>query len=181
MPSPFDRLRTEHADLAAATGILRGMARHVAAGGAFPSADCVSLLRYLRDFTLGVHCRKEAEIVWPAFAMRSDAAGAELVGEVLRLQEECEELLHSLVLFWEPSDTLSAAERAGFVDTARALAARLERMATIEESRLFAACEREVPADDRLDWVGDFDAIDAARSSAAQWRPLLAELSQRWN
>lgn len=181
MPSPFDRLRAEHADLASALDILRGMAKHVATGGAFPSADCVSLLRYLRDFTLGVHCRKEAEIVWPAYAMRADAADAELVGEVLRMQEECEALLHSLVLFWEPTDTLSATERDGFVDTAQALAARLARMATLEETRLFGSCERVVPADDRIDWVQGFDAVDAARSSAAQWRPLLAELSQRWS
>ena len=101
-------------------------------------------------------------------------------GEVARLQEEAVELIHCLVLFWEPGE-LSDAERAGFHATARALQERLGRMISLEEGKLFPACAANVPPDDLLDWIESFRRVELERSQGARWAPDLAELSTRWN
>ena len=93
-------------------------------------------------------------------------------GEVARLHEEVTELIHSLVLFWEPGD-LSAPERAGFAAAVQALRDRIERMARIEEEVLFPACVRDVPPDDLLDWIEQFHRVEQERGGAKTWLPIL--------
>jgi hemerythrin-like domain-containing protein len=138
------------------------------------------LLRFLREFVLGVHLRKEAELIYPAVAMRADDRAAELVGEVMRLNDEIHELTHTLIVFWEPVGELTPAERAGFAETVAALAARFTRLRTMEEAELFPSCDRAVPADDQLDWVRQFAQLEHERCSRAEWQALLAPVAQRW-
>jgi hemerythrin-like domain-containing protein len=179
MVRPTDTLRTDHVAARQALRVLRGIAMSQRQGQHFPAADCALLLRFLREFLVGVHWKKESEVVWPALAMRGDEQAAESVGELFRLQEEFTELLHSLVLFWEPAD-LSPLERAGFADTALALTARLERMLALEETELFAACDAAVPPDDQLDWLAQFASCEQGRSAVRDWQPQLAKLAERW-
>jgi hypothetical protein len=107
----------------------------------------------LREFVIAVHMRKESLVVCPAAAMHGDDAVAGEVGDVLRVHAEIEELVHSLVLFWEPTADLDEAERQGFADTVAAIRQRLARLTELEESALFPLCEAQVPADDQLDWA----------------------------
>lgn len=180
MPRPTDTLRAEHLVVRGAIQVLRGIAEHVQGGGRLPAEDTATVLRFLREFLLGVHFRKESEVVWPTVAMRGSERCAALVGELLRLQGEAVDLVHSLVLFWEPVDELTAAERAGFAEAVSQLGARLERMEQLEERMLFAACDACVPPDDQLEWVAQFAATEAGRVSRDQWILELRPLARRW-
>jgi hemerythrin-like domain-containing protein len=180
MQRPTDTLRTEHATTAVALETLAAVGRHVAAGGSFPADDVATLLRFLREFLLAVHLRKEVEAVCPAVAMRGDDEAASLVGDLVRMQEEVTELVHCLVLFWEPVGELTADERRGFAEATAALAARVRRMREIEEQSLFPMCDAMVPADDQLDWVARFADFEAGRDDARTWRRRLASLARRW-
>ena len=133
MPRLTDNLRADHALTAIGVAALAAVGDHVRRGGAFPAGDCAVLLRFVREFVLAVHMRKETELVCPAVAMRGDDRAAATVGELLRLHEEVTELSHSLVLFWEPVGELSPAERSGFADTAAGLASRILLMQSIED------------------------------------------------
>lgn len=180
MTQPTQTLRDEHADVRRLLVSLLAMARHVALGGEFPVADCASAIRYLREFVVAVHFRKEGEVVFPAIAMHGSDHDAEQVGLALRLQDEALSIVHSLVLFWEPSGDLTPAECAGFADAVQSLAGLCERMVDLEEHGLFAVAMTRVPADDRLDWPNAFAAIQHDRSSREEWLPLLSGLEQRW-
>lgn len=160
--------------------VLAAIADCVQAGGEFPATDCASALRFLREWMLAVHMRKEDEILAPAVAMRADEEAAAIVGELLRLREEITELAHSLVLFWEPIDDLTDAERTGFVETVKALVARLERRQLLEENELFPACDASVPPDDQLDWLKQFAQLEAERSSRAFWATKVDQLATNW-
>ncbi len=160
--------------------VLGAMAEHVRAGGQFPAHDCAEVLRFLREFVLATHLRKECEIVGPGIAMRGADEIATLVGELLRMQDEVCELIHSLVLFWEPLGELTPAERAGFADTASALGSRLQRMQELEERDLFPACDATVPPDDQIDWVEAFARLEAERAPRADWRARLSTLAGCW-
>jgi hemerythrin-like domain-containing protein len=175
-----DDLRSDHATIARGLEALAAIAAEVRAGAPFPAAECAVLLRFLREFAIGVHLQKEALVVCPALAMHGDDGHAGAVGEALRLHDEIVELGHSLVLFWEPVGELSAAERAGFADTVDALSARVRRLAALDEQRLFPACETLVPPDDRLEWPRQFARIAATRTSRATWEQRLAPLLARW-
>ena len=181
MQRPTDTLRRDHAITAVALSALDGVGKHVAAGGEFPAADVATLLRFLREFLLAVHLRKENEAVCPAVAMRGDDAAAALVGELMRMQEEVTELVHSLVLFWEPVGELTPDERRGFAETVAALTARVLRMQELEEQRLFPMCDAAIPADDQLDWVTNFSALDADRGGAMAWGNCIGTLARRWS
>lgn len=175
-----DNLRTDHALNAQGLAVLRGIADHVRSGLPFPADDCATVLRFLREFVLAVHLRKEIEMVGPAVAMRGCDRAAELVGELMRLHGEVEELIHTLILFWEPTTDLTPDERAGFADTVEAVALRLVRMQHLEESQLFPACDASVPADDQLDWAGRFLELERERGTRGAWAKRLAPLLPRW-
>lgn len=176
MHRPTDNLRHDHVLIAQGLGVLGGIAAHVRSGGQFPAADCAIALRFLREFVLAVHLRKEAELLCPAVAMRGDDRTAELVGDLMRMQDEVVELTHSLVLFWEPDTDLTPAERSGFADTVDAVLVRLARMQQLEERQLFVACDADVPADDQLDWLQRFSQLEDERGSCAVWAQRLQPL-----
>jgi hemerythrin-like domain-containing protein len=179
MIHPLDNLRTDHALVARACAALLGMARAVHAGTGFPAAEAALLLRFLRDFVAAVHLHKEATWLWPAIVMRGSDTEAAAAGEVARLHEEATELIHCLVLFWEPGG-LSVPEREGFLATVGALRDRVARMAEIEENTLFPACRAMVPADDLLEWVEQFARVERERGSLATWSRSLAEVLGKW-
>lgn len=180
MRSATASLRAEHDLLREGIAALGSIAGHVEGGGSFPGADCALLLRFFRDFVSAVHCRKEAEVVLPALAVHGSDAQAELAGELLAAQEEATQLLHALILFWEPHGDLTAEERASFVATARHYAARVLRTADLEDEQLLPRIDQVVPADDRLDWDAAFRALGAAGPDAAGWRAQLAPVLARW-
>lgn len=180
MQPATQNLCDDHALTAVALQALGAIAAHVRGGGTFPAADGAILLRYLRDFVVGVHFRKESELLGPAMAMHGTDETAALVGELMRLQDEAAELVLSLVMFWEPEGELTPGEQAGFVQTFDLLAQRLLRIQELEESRLFVLCDREVPLDDRLGWSADFARLERERGSAADWRDRVATVAARW-
>jgi len=180
MPRPTDKLRTDHSVVARALDVLEAIANHIRIGGDFPVQDCAMVLRFLREFLLPVHFRKENEMVWPAVAMRGEERSAAVVGDLLRLQDEVVELVHTLVLFWEPAGELTAAERSGFAATAAALVARLRHMQHLEERDLFSMCDAAVPADDQLEWLANFAQLDGERCPLATWETRIAVLAKDW-
>jgi hemerythrin-like domain-containing protein len=180
MIRPTDSLRFDHGVVELALHVLRAVGAHVAAGGAFPADDCALLLRFLREFVIAVHMRKESSHVLPAIAMHGADHAAQLVGDALRVHGEIEELVHSLVMFWEPTAELSPAEREGFAQTVEAVVARVRRLQSAEETVLFPVCDRDVPVDDQLAWVGDFARIESGRASSRVWRERLAPLAASW-
>lgn len=180
MHRPTDNLRADHHVVAKGVGALQSIASSVRAGDPFPVEDTALLLRFLREFVVAVHMRKEADTVWPAVAMRGDDRSAGLVGELMRLQDEVTSLSHSLVLFWEPVAELSPDERAGFAETVDNVASRIVRMRQIEEAELFPACDAAVPADDQLDWVHQFAQLEYERGARTLWAERLRPLLSRW-
>jgi hypothetical protein len=127
-----------------------------------------------------VHLRKESEVVCPAVAMGGDERAAALVGDLVRMHDEVSDLLHTLVLFWEPVGNLTPAEQRGFADTAATLASLVTRMQEIEEGRLFPACDAAVPADDQLGWNEQFARFDRGPATKATWRTQVQLLAERW-
>ncbi|MDO8349518.1 MAG: hemerythrin domain-containing protein [Planctomycetota bacterium] len=180
MPRPTDNLRADHSVVARALVVLEALADHVRSGGSFPVQDCATVLRFLREFLLPIHFRKENELVWPAVAMRGEERSAALVGDLLRLQDEVAELVHTLVVFWEPVGELTSAEREGFAATATALVAQLRRMQELEEHELFRMCDATVPADDQLGWLAAFAQLDGERGPLAQWATRIDRLVRDW-
>ncbi|MCK5944373.1 MAG: hemerythrin domain-containing protein [Planctomycetes bacterium] len=180
MERPTDHLKDDHVLAARAVRALAAIAARVRDGHAFPADDTATVLRFLREWVVAVHMRKEDEILGPAVAMRGDERAAEMVGELFRLHEEITELLHSLVLFWEPLGELTDAERGGFAETVVALIARLERRQHIEEQLLFPACDRFVPADDQLHWLEEFNQLEVERGARAEWSDRIDALATRW-
>ncbi|HEX5054636.1 MAG TPA: hemerythrin domain-containing protein [Planctomycetota bacterium] len=180
MLRPTDNLRSDHSVVTLGLSVLAAMARRVRSGGAFPAAEVAVVLRFLREFVLAIHMRKENDHVCPAVAMRGDDRAATLVGELLRMHEEARDLVHALVLFWEPVGDLSIAEREGFADAAEALVARTLRMQAIEEAQLFPACDAVVPPDDQLDWITAFEQLETERGSRAVWSRRIGDLARNW-
>jgi hemerythrin-like domain-containing protein len=181
MKRPTDNLRQDHALVARALRALAGIAAAVRGGVRFPADDSAALIRFLREFVVAVHLRKEAELVCPAAAMHGSDDLAAQVGDLLRVHDEITELVHSLMLFWEPTADLGVDERAGFADTVDAIRARLQRLAEFEEAALFPVCDAEVPADDQLDWLGQFTAFERERTPRAAWEQSLAPTLARWS
>ncbi len=181
MLTATEHLRQDHALTGAALAALRSIAAHVRAGGVFPTQDGLVLLRFLREFVVSVHFRKEAELLGPAAAMATDDRTAGLVGELMLLQDEAAELVHALVLFWEPEGDLTAAERAGFADSVDLLAQRLTRMQEIEEQDLFPACEAAIPLDDLIGWLSEFAQIERERCSRTDWTARITQLAKHWS
>lgn len=180
MQRPTDNLRLDHALVGRGMAALSALAEGVRAGAALPRADTVLLLRFLREFVVGVHMRKESLVVCPAAAMHGDDAVASEIGDVLRVHAEIEELAHALVLFWEPAGELAAVERQGFADTVAAIHQRLARLTELEEGALFPLCEAQVPADDQLEWLAQFETLERQRTSWRSWERELAPICQRW-
>lgn len=166
--------------VAEAVSVLTAMGRAVAASTHFPTHDCAIMIRFLREFVVAVHLRKEANFLLPALAMSADDRRAARVGELLRLHEEVVDLSHTLMLFWEPRAELSAEERAGFAEAIAALCWRLQRLQAIEETELFTFAETAIPADDRLQWHQEFERIDRERGRRDAWNVTLQALSARW-
>lgn len=179
MIHPLDNLRTDHVLVARACQALVAIGASIRTGARFPADDTALLVRFLRDFVVGVHMHKESTWLWPAIVMRGDDQTAVAAGEVARLHEEAVELIHSLVLFWEPGD-LSLPEQEGFLASARALQERLRRMVQIEEGTLFPACEASVPPDDLLEWVEQFVRVEQERGRAEAWANELGAVLPRW-
>lgn len=178
MHHPTDDLRKEHSLLAQAMAVLAGIRRHVQAGGDFPTEDTAEVLRFLREFLIGNHFRKENEVVWPAIAMHGSSEAAAAVGDTMRIQAEVAELVGTLVFFWEPSGELTDVERTSFVDTVAALLARVQQMQR-SETQLLSECERAVPGDDQVGWNDEFRTAES-RSPASLWRAPVARLALRW-
>jgi hemerythrin-like domain-containing protein len=180
MQRATDDLRADHVLTTRGVRVLAAIADWVASGGEFPATDCATVLRFLREWVIAVHMRKEDEVLGPAVAMRADEDDAAIVGELMRLHEEIVELTHSLVLFWEPIGDLTPAERTGFAETVKALVARLERRQLLEEGTLFPACDACVPADDQLDWSEQFAQLEAERSNRHAWSNCIEQLAASW-
>lgn len=179
MPRPTDELRADHAVVEAGLAVLAAIGAHVRRGGLFPADDAATALRFLREFLVATHFRKENEVVWPAMAMRAGDGAAAKVGELVRAQDEAGDLIKSLMFFWEPVGELTAEERLGFADTVDALRLSMQRLQSSEE-RLFAECDSDVPADDQIGWNEQFAAIETGRSSRARWERELRELAANW-
>jgi hemerythrin-like domain-containing protein len=177
---PTTDLRADHRVIAEAMNVLTAIGREVGAGRPLPVGDCAAVIQFLREFLIGVHFQKEASCLLPAFAMHGDERRAEQMGDLLRLHEEVVALTHSLMMFWEPEPELSAAEQEGFAETVAALTALVRRLQAIEEGELFAACELEVPPDDRMEWREQFASLERGRASRDQWRSRLRDLAARW-
>lgn len=180
MKRPTDHLIEDHAVAARGVGCLTAIAQHVESGGSFPAEDVATALRFLREWVVAVHMRKEDELLGPAVAMRGDDHAASLVGELFRLQQEIEELLHALVLFWEPLGKLTDEERGGFTAAVSALVQRFERRQQLEEQELFPACDRYVGADDQLDWLEAFAQLEVERGCRSEWSDKIDALTSRW-
>lgn len=170
----------DHQVAARGVSCLAAIADGVERGAAFPAADVAVALRFLREWVVAVHMRKEDDLVGPAVAMRGDERAAELVGELFRLREEIGELLHSLVLFWEPLGELTKEETVGFTSTVSALVRRLKRRQLLEERELFPACNRFVGADDQLQWLNEFRELENQRGPRGDWAGQIDALAQRW-
>lgn len=177
MQRQTDRLRAEHALVGRALQVLHGISRHVAVGGWLPTSDLALVLKFLREFLLTVHFHKESDHVWPALVMRGDDSCAAKVGELLRLQAEVCDLVHALMLFWEPRGDLEPGEREAFAETAAGLSSRVLRMQEIEEGCLFPAADAAVPLDDQLDWTAAFQVLEQGRRD---WWPTIDQLAARW-
>jgi hemerythrin-like domain-containing protein len=177
---PTNDLRADHRLTDEAIRVLDAIRREVAGSRTLPVADCAVVIQFLREFVVGVHFQKEATCLLPALAMHGDERSAEQVGELFRLQDEVVALTHSLMMFWEPVPELSPAECFGFAETCAALIARLSRLQAIEEGELFAACEREVPADERIGWRERFADLAHGRVSREQWQQRIRDLAARW-
>lgn len=180
MPNPVACLLDEHAQIRVALQVLTGIRDHVLRGGAFPNPDATTLLHFLREFYVGVHCRKEAELVFPAIATLGSDQLAEAVGQLSVEQDEAEGLLRAMVFLWEPDARLSAAERQAFADAAAAFRSRVERLMAIEETMAFPAAELCVPVDDRLAWLPAFAAIEGGPRNLAAWSESLRVLRHNW-
>jgi hemerythrin-like domain-containing protein len=180
MHRPTDNLRADHRVVRRGTAVLAAIANHVQRGGTFPGDDWATLLQFLRDFLVGVHFRKESDVVFPAAAMRGDEHVASLVGDLTRLQEEAIELVQSLALFSEANGDVGAGERSAFVEAVSALRSRLRRMEPTEELEVFPACDRSVPADDQLDWSAAFAAVESERTGREAWAERIAVLAKHW-
>ncbi len=172
-----DQLRADHALVRRALSALRAIGRHATLGGLLPTGETAELLQFLREFLLTVHFRKESDHVWPSLAMHGDDSCAGMVGDLLRLQAEVTDLVHALMLLWEPQGDLSDAEREAFGSTITELSNRVLRMQEIEERCLFPAADAVVPLDDQLDWGPAFHALQAGRSD---WAAAVARLSADW-
>lgn len=180
MPRPTDALRAEHTLTGLGLAILDGIAGDVRAGGSFPGHDVAEVLRFLREFLLAVHMRKEGEILCPLVAMYGDERAAATVGDLVRLQDEVRELLHTLVLFWEPTGDLTPEERLGFADAASTFASRVTRMQAIEERELFPTWEAAVPGDEQIGWQQRFAELECTGGTVDAWRHRLQPLAARW-
>ena len=180
MQRPAQHLIDDHEVASLGVQCLDAIAAAVARGEAFPADDVATSLRFLREWVLAVHMHKEDSLLAPAVAMRGDDEAAELVGELMRLHDEIEALLQSLVLFWEPLGQLTDEERRGFVAAVEALVQRLRRRQVLEEQQLFPACERFVGADDQLGWLSEFGKLEDERGRRSEWAERIEELASRW-
>jgi hemerythrin-like domain-containing protein len=180
MPRYTDNLRADHSVVCLGLDVLGAIGEHVRGGGDLPAEDTATLLRFLREFLLATHFRKENEHLWPALAMRGDEASCARIGDLLRMQDEVTDLVHSLVMFWEPVSELTSAEREGFAEAIAMLLARMHRMRILEEEILFRVCDATVPADDQLDWGPAFAQLEAGRVPRQTWVAQIQRLAQTW-
>mgnify|MGYP001175083768 CR=1 FL=1 len=180
MPRHTDNLRADHSVVRLGLEVLGAIGEHVRNGGDLPAQDTATLLRFLREFLLARHFRKENEHLWPALAMRGDDAVCAAIGDLLRMQDEVTDLVHSLVMFWEPVSELTSAERQGFAEATSMLLSRMQRMRALEEELLFQACDSTVPADDKLEWGPAFVALEGGRQPRSAWAAQLQQLAASW-
>ncbi|MGC6488714.1 MAG: hemerythrin domain-containing protein [Planctomycetota bacterium] len=180
MQRPTQHLIDDHEVAALGVQCLAAMGRQVEAGARFPAEDVATALRFLREWVVAVHMRKEDSLLAPAVAMRGDDDSAALVGELMRLHDEIDELLQSLVLFWEPLGKLTDEEQRGFAAAVDALIQRLRRRQQLEEQQLFPACERFVGADDQLSWLEEFRELEDERGRRSEWAERIEALASRW-
>jgi|GEM_PF-5826429 len=180
MERPTHHLEGDHVVACRGTQCLAAIALSVSDGGHFPATDVATTLRFLREWVVAVHMRKEDEVLGPAVAMRGDEEAAEVVGQLFRLREEITELLHWLVMFWEPLGELTSDEQRGFSTTVNALVQRLEKRQQLEEEVLFPACNRFVGADDQLNWLSEFERLEGQRGPRAAWIKKIEAIASRW-
>ena len=175
---PIDVLLAEHALHRRMLTVLERIAAHVERDGSFPASDVARLLGYFREFVETVHHAKEDGTVYPLVMSFADDSLAETVGELIGDHIETKNLLHSLMLFWEPDDLL-AEEREVFAELACRYAKRLRRHMEAEEATLFPAAASLDPAAD-AEILARFAAVSTGRSTLAEWAALAAELEEHW-
>ena len=180
MDRPTDHLMEDHVVAARGVRCLSAMAQQLRDGGAFPADDVSAVVRFLRDWVVEVHMRKEDDLIGPSVAMRADDRAAALVGVLFRLREEIAELLRSLELFLEPLGERTDEEQRGFLAAVDALVDRLKQRQDLEEEHLFPACNRFVGADDQLSWLGAFQELEVEHGGRDDWSGQIDALASRW-
>ena len=175
----LDSLRAEHEDLRLALRTLVAIAVRLASGTEPLVADAAIVLRYLREFVVGVHFAKEAATLLKGLSWHGNDEQVHAVGRILRAQAQALALLQGLILFREPA-ALTQEERDWFLDTSCALADCLEEGMRIEEATVFPVAGR-IPADDRLAWPAICaTAGHGGTRPAAAWHEDLTAVAARW-
>lgn len=167
MEVPVDVLRNEHGCTRRMIGVLLAVADRVEAGQRFPADDVAVVLSFFREFVECVHHAKESVVFYPFAAMAGGDAAAESVGELVADHFESKMLLHSLTVFWEP-DGLRGEERKAFSELARAYGSRLRRHMDFEERVLFPVAT-DIPGDDRIRFLEEFETIAASQKPLEFW------------
>ncbi len=178
MERPVDVLLEEHRLTRRSIGVLHRLADRVEAGDPFPAADVAVVLNFFREFVELVHHQKESAVFYPFAAMTGGDDAAESVGELIADHDESKTLLHSLTVFWEPTDLL-ADERKAFAEVARAYGGRLLRHMETEEEFLFPSAA-SIPGDDRIKFLEEFEEIASGHRTAGDWEPEIARLERMY-
>jgi hemerythrin-like domain-containing protein len=169
-------LRDDHALIRRAVAVLRKITAAVEAGGPFPSRAVSQVASFLREFAEHQHHAKEESLLLATLAAHGAEQAAEKIGALLREHQDTRELLYTLTLFWEPTDSLTRDEARAFARVARTYADRIERHMADEEVRFFPLAERAIPGDEQLDLQAQFAAADAGRRTRAEWTAVIAAL-----
>ncbi|MCA8940928.1 MAG: hemerythrin domain-containing protein [Planctomycetes bacterium] len=165
--TPVALLKREHATTRRMLDVLLALARRVEAGADFPSGDAAAILSFFREFVEQVHHRRENLVIYPFAAMVGGEESAEIVGQLMADHDETKLLMHSLTVFWEPNGLLPD-ERRSFAEVARTYANRLLKHMEIEERVLFPVAT-DIPGDEAIRLVGEFERIGVDRRSCEDW------------
>lgn len=174
MVTPVTLLKHEHATTRRMLGVLLGVAQRIQDGADFPSADVALVLTFFREFVEQVHHQRENLVLYPFAAMVGGEDSAEAVGQLMADHDETKVLLHSLTVFWEPNGLLEE-ECKAFAELARRYARRLDAHMEIEERVLFPV-STEIPGDEAIRLLEEFEQIGAGRRSCDDWNTELERL-----
>lgn len=165
--TPVALLKREHATTRRMLDVLLALARRVESGAEFPVDDAAIVLSFFREFVEQVHHRRENLVIYPFAAMVGGEGSAEMVGRLMADHDETKLLMHSLTVFWEP-DGLLPDERRSFAEVARTYANRMLKHMEFEERVLFPVAI-DIPGDEAIRLVREFDRIGVDRRSCDEW------------